>query len=195
MFDADVQQLDRGLKHLVFRQGGVPLSVAEAAEAWQRREDFRSFFTSLLADSPFRVFRWETPPITGATLGRDFEFVLIDSPGIDLPPDPEPFSGHFAAHPDRDVIVFPNLGHDAEMVVPLPRGPHSAYGHLAAFIRNAPREQVHALWRTVGETLPLLAGRRPVWLSTAGGGVAWLHVRFDSWPKYYAHTPYRHWEG
>ncbi|MGI9175867.1 MAG: DUF6940 family protein [Rhodothermales bacterium] len=25
-----------------------------------------------------------------------------------------------------------------------------------------------------------------MWLSTAGGGVSWLHVRLDSRPKYYA---------
>ena len=25
----------------------------------------------------------------------------------------------------------------------------------------------------------------PVWVSTAGMGVSWLHVRFDSRPKYY----------
>jgi hypothetical protein len=30
----------------------------------------------------------------------------------------------------------------------------------------------------------------PVWLSTAGAGVAWLHVRLDDRPKYYSHRPY-----
>jgi len=28
-------------------------------------------------------------------------------------------------------------------------------------------------------------------LSTAGMGVYWLHVRLDTRPKYYQHTPYR----
>ena len=32
---------------------------------------------------------------------------------------------------------------------------------------------------------------KPTWLSTAGMGVAWLHVRLDQRPKYYAHRPYR----
>jgi len=31
----------------------------------------------------------------------------------------------------------------------------------------------------------------PTWLSTAGGGVAWLHVRLDTRPKYYRYNPYR----
>ncbi len=33
-------------------------------------------------------------------------------------------------------------------------------------------------------------GDRPTWLSTAGHGVAWLHVRLDTRPKYYRYTPY-----
>ena len=34
-------------------------------------------------------------------------------------------------------------------------------------------------------------GIQPIWLSTAGMGVPWLHVRLDSRPKYYAFGPYR----
>jgi len=33
-------------------------------------------------------------------------------------------------------------------------------------------------------------GERRLWISTAGGGVAWLHVRLDSSPKYYGFRPY-----
>ena len=33
-------------------------------------------------------------------------------------------------------------------------------------------------------------GGKPVWLSTAGLGVGWLHVRLDDRPKYYRHAPY-----
>lgn len=34
-------------------------------------------------------------------------------------------------------------------------------------------------------------GVRPVWLSTAGMGVSWLHVRLDARPKYYGFAAYR----
>jgi len=34
-------------------------------------------------------------------------------------------------------------------------------------------------------------GDRVVWLSTAGAGVPWLHVRLDDRPKYYHYGPYR----
>ncbi|MEJ2577044.1 MAG: hypothetical protein P8106_10325, partial [Gammaproteobacteria bacterium] len=65
------------------------------------------------------------------------------------------------------------------------------YPHLAVFLRNAPKDQVRALWLRTAEEMLRHVGDRPTWLSTAGGGVAWLHVRLDRRPKYYSHTPYR----
>jgi hypothetical protein len=34
-------------------------------------------------------------------------------------------------------------------------------------------------------------GVRPVWLSTAGAGVPWLHLRLDDRPRYYGFAPFR----
>lgn len=66
------------------------------------------------------------------------------------------------------------------------------YGNLAAFFQNAPTDQHQALWRVVGRSVKeRLVSHSPLWLSVAGGGVAWLHVRLDSSPKYYRYGPYR----
>jgi len=46
-------------------------------------------------------------------------------------------------------------------------------------------------WKLVGGAMERRLGPRPVWLSTAGGGVAWLHVRLDDRPKYYGYAQYR----
>ena len=169
----------------------TPVSFAEVLRRWQEDAEFRSLFVALLADAPFSAFRWETPPITAATARRPFEFVLLDSPGLARPPDLEAFAEHFGGVGAGDVVEFPNLGKDAILVVPCPRGPISAYGHLGAFVRQAPETQIHALWELVGAALERRLGSKPVWLSTAGAGVAWLHVRLDDRPKYYGHAPFR----
>jgi hypothetical protein len=168
-----------------------PASFAEILRAWQDDAAFRSSFHAQLADAPYAAFRWETPPVTDTTTTRPFEFVLLDSPGLASHPDPTPFAEHFEAACGDGIVVFPNLGRDAIMVVPRPLASPSAYGHLAAFVRNAPEAQWHALWRTVGQAMWQRLGSRPVWLSTAGGGVSWLHVRLDDRPKYYGYGPYR----
>ena len=76
------------------------------------------------------------------------------------------------------------------LVVPRPDGPPAAYGHLAAFVRQAPERQKHDLWPAVAAAMKARIGGDPVWLSTAGAGVPWLHVRLDNSPKYYGHRPY-----
>jgi hypothetical protein len=168
-----------------------PASFADVLRAWQEDAGFRSVFNAQLADTPYSAYRWETPPVTEATVSRPFEFVLLDSPGLARRPDREAFAEHFGTASEDGVVVFPNLGGDAIMVVPCPLTSTSAYGHLAAFVREAPETQWHALWRSVGEAMMGRVGARPVWLSTAGGGVSWLHVRLDDRPKYYGYGPYR----
>jgi hypothetical protein len=168
-----------------------PVSYLEVLRRWQQDAFFRSLFIALLADSPFSAFRWETPPISRATANRPFEFVLLDSPGLARNPDPRAFAEHFSGVAPGGVVEFANLGKDAIMVVPCPNGPLSAYGHLGAFVRHAPEPQKHALWVLVGAAMQRRLGSKPVWLSTAGAGVSWLHVRLDDRPKYYGHMPYR----
>lgn len=168
-----------------------PISFAEVLRRWQQDIEFRSWFITLLAGSPFSAFRWETPPITTATANRSFEFVLLDSPELAAKPDAEAFAEHFRTATADGVAAFPNLGRDATLVVPCPNGPLSAYGHLAAFLRQAPEPQKHALWEMVGAAMQRRLGTRPVWLSTAGAGVSWLHVRLDDRPKYYGYSAYR----
>jgi hypothetical protein len=168
-----------------------PAPFSDVLRRWQNDARFRSYFMGVLAAVPFSAFRWETPPVTAATADLPFEFVVLDSPGLAHTPDSLAFAEHFSGAAGEGVVSFPNLGRDAILVVPCPWDDLSAYGHLAAFIRGAPEPQKHALWRLVGTVMERQLGPQPVWLSTAGAGVSWLHVRLDKRPKYYGHAPYR----
>jgi Family of unknown function (DUF6940) len=168
-----------------------PVSYAEVLGRWRNDTGFRAFFIRLLADSPFPAFRWETPPITTANANRAFEFVLLDSPSLARDADPDAFAEHFSVAGPDEVAAFPNLGGDAIMVVPSPGAPLSAYSHLGAYARSGTERQQHRLWELVGAAMQRTLGAKPVWLSTAGAGVAWVHVRLDDRPKYYGYAPYR----
>lgn len=181
----------RGFRYSVDRDSR-PATVAEVLDAWKSDPAFRGLFNSWLAASPFVAFRWETPPVTLATLSKPFEFVLLDSPGLARRADPGAFADQFQDSSDSSVVTFANLGGDATLVVPCPRADTLAYGHLAAFVREAPATQRDSLWEAVGHAMARRMDGRSVWLSTAGAGVPWLHVRLDDRPKYYGHSPYRH---
>jgi hypothetical protein len=176
----------------LFTDDGRTLSYRDVVELWCEDEQFRENFTVQLSSIPFQAFFWETPPVVQQTYDRPFECVLIHAPAlVRSVADPLPFQAHFVSHPAEQVLTFPNLGGDALLVVPVPLTEARCYSHLAEFLNHAPPGQVSAFWRAVGVAMRKRVSGIPVWLSTAGLGVSWLHLRLDSRPKYYRHEPYR----
>jgi len=88
------------------------------------------------------------------------------------------------------VVSFSNLGHDALLVVPSPFRKDANYSNLANFFRDAPIDQQHAIWKVTAHQLKLQLSEKPIWVSVAGGGIDWLHIRLDNKPKYYRYTPF-----
>jgi hypothetical protein len=168
---------------------GAVLSFGEVLRDWVASEPFRRQWIDWLRALPFDACVWECPPVTTASQLRPFECVFLSSSSLaGMRPEPEVFAEHF--RPDRSVVTFRNLGRDAVLVAPCPVGDGRDFSHLAQFVRTAAREQQDALWQSVGAAMGVRVGTDPVWLSTAGHGVAWLHVRLDSSPKYYRHAAY-----
>jgi hypothetical protein len=191
MWTARTETLSSDNLRITIESGSAPMSRLAVLDAWREDADFRKFFTSMLAGTSFRAFRWEMPAVTSATLDRGFECVVLNSPSLDVSPDTTAFAEQFANASNQEVVTFQNLGGDAMLVVPCPRGPMNAYCHLASFLRLAPDAQKSALWIAVGAAMEKRISAKPVWLSTAGAGVAWLHVRLGDRPKYYGYAPYR----
>ena len=195
MYATKTREIPSGREYRL-AEGDAPMPFRRFFDLLASDVAFTDWFCCTLADFEGAAFFWELPPLTAARLERDAEFVLIAAPMLErFRPERAPFDEHFRRAPGEDVIVFPNLGGDAVLVVPCPQGPDANYPHLAAFLRGAGREQVRALWRRTAQELLRSIGEPPVWLSTAGGGVAWLHIRLDSRPKYYRYGPYRNFQG
>lgn len=191
MWNTAIESLDGGRVHKVhILDGERALPYAMVLEGWCTDTGFRGFFNQLLADAPFDACFWETPPLTRAGLDQPFECVIVDSPalaGVDA--DRAAFAAYFDSA-SNTVIDFPNLGRDALLVAPCPQGPEQAYPHIAVFVREGPMAQQQALWQRLGECVVGRLSDRPLWVSTSGLGVYWLHLRLDSYPKYYTWRPY-----
>jgi hypothetical protein len=194
MWESHVEVLRAGqIRKFHILEHGKQLCYLDVMRLWRGDKAFRTFFMSLLAEAPYPAYFWETPPVTAASVEESFEFVLVDSRGLaGVKPDPSAFRQYFElAASDEEIVTFANLGNDAYLIAPCPRAPLSAYPHLAAFIREAPDQQKHALWQCVGKALERRLDGRQLWLSSAGLGVYWLHLRLDSRPKYYSFQAYR----
>ncbi len=168
-----------------------PMSFAGLLRLLATSEDFADWYSDLLrATGPVAYF-WEHPPLTRANCGSAAEFVLLEAPALaNSRPDRSSFAQHFATA-ESDIAIFESLGGDARLIAPCPLSAQSDYAHLGAFLHNAPTSQIHSLWRHIGLTTTALLGTQPLWLSTSGLGVSWLHIRLDTRPKYYQHQPYK----
>jgi len=153
-------------------------------------EDFIKFYINHLASIPFDAFFWEVKPTNKLFWESAFEFVITNSVSLaNIKANKKSFSDKFIS--GEPVVVFPNLGKDALLIVPCPFAQDQAYGHMADFIRHAPLQQKLAFWTKVGLEYQSKITEDFIWLSTAGLGVPWLHVRLDSKPKYYRYQPYK----
>jgi hypothetical protein len=187
----------RGSLRMQALADGRPARFDDVLAAWRNDEAFCAHWCDTLAALTMDACFWELPPLTPASSGDAFECVMRPAPDLAAAQaNAQPFAEHFAQHadPDEAAAVFAGLGRDAMMIAPCPRAPHDVYTHLLAFVRAAPRWQAVAIWpilaRTVASVRAAGARRQPLWISTSGSGVHWLHLRLDSRPKYYQHTPY-----
>ena len=187
--------------------GGRPLTWAEAALGWRDDRGFRARFVAALTGAEWGPFGpagwpawfWETPAVERAGADRAFEWMLIETAAFaGARADPAPFGRRLDG--PEPAVAFDNLGRDARLIVPT-RPPSTGaaepelapYAHLASFVRRAPPARSDALWTRVGTELLAWFERTaaPVWVSTSGLGVHWVHVRLDARPKYVTHAPYR----
>ena len=182
---------------------GRPLSMREAV-AGLRDGRLGSALTDVLRRSPHAksAFFWELPPTTFDAAGHVlFEMVTMRAPGLaGTIADLEPFRRHLespgaCSSRAAGATTFTNLGGDARLIAPCPASsvPADTYASIAPFLRGAPSAQLERFWTAVGtavESTLQERGGRPTWISTEGSGVAWLHVRLDSSPKYFHYAPF-----
>lgn len=170
---------------------GHALAMADVIAGWRDDAAFRDFFIAELAATRWPGFFWEMPPLESAVLSRPFECALIRSDALArMRADDRDFAMHLRG--PETISVFPNLSGDAFLIAPRRIANVECYGHIAVFLRDAPREQQHALFRTLAREIEVRLAALPVrfWVSTSGLGVPWVHVRLDSYPKYYQHLQY-----
>ena len=188
MWTATTEDIPKGRRVRIY-SGEDAVSFRSYLELLEHDQDFGRWYTELLAGVKFNAFFWEHPPLCNANIDSAAEFVLLDSPTLaGLSPNLAPFKTYF--NRESDIVSFHSLGGDAFLIAPTPSEPLTACVHLAAFVRNAAETQIERLWQETGRAMRQTLGDQYLWLSTSGLGVAWLHIRLDSYPKYYQHRPY-----
>jgi len=157
--------------------------------------------SKLIADSPYEGVFFETPGVDAKSVSTTtMEFVLVNAPSLAQYAESRPDEASFAEHlgscsKEQTVCAFDNLGRDARLIAPrkTPIGAKDAkvYSHLASFVWGATEYQIADLWRLAASEYLRAVQSEKTWFSTNGMGVAWLHIRLDSRPKYYQYAPFK----
>lgn len=172
------------------------LTVGQVVDLWRHSIAFRNFYTQIFREVPFFGFFWENRPMSRQSLMDTYQFIVAKTMAFHgTKADSSAFEAHFEG--PSMTTVFPNLSQTAQLVVPCPSATYpDGFAHMGCFIRKADDQQLDAFWRLIGQTLHqhFQVSEAPIWLSTSGLGVPWLHVRLDQTPKYYTFEPYKHYQ-
>lgn len=170
----------------------------------QENENFLKVFFESLEDATWELdnYFWECIPVSRETIDKRFEFVVTKSISLERNEKRDQefltFKDHLVKSEDDHVTSFLNLGKDAILIVPIPKRINKRnfvqYKNISQFIMNShkfPDQQI-SFWKEVAIRLnENLKDNIPLWLSTDGLGVNYLHVRIDFSPKYYSWKEYR----
>ena len=169
----------------------------DAVESMQMAQEI----STLIEESSYDGVFFEMPGVDAASVSTTpMEFVLVNAPQLARFAESRPDEAAFAEHLDscsrkQTVCSFDNLGGDARLVAPrktqIGAKDSKVYAHLASFVRGATEYQIADLWRLAASEYVRAVQSDKTWFSTNGMGVAWLHVRLDSHPKYYQYAPFK----
>ncbi|GAB4211947.1 MAG: hypothetical protein OHK0013_34140 [Sandaracinaceae bacterium] len=180
---------------LIVERDGEPLGRRAFYEALRDDPSVGAGLAEIVLATGLPAVAWETAPVSRARAAEPMTQVVLPHPALARAlPDPQPFAEHIASGAGTaEVRWFSNFVADAKLVVPCAPRAESDYGHLVTFLRSAPAAQREALWRLVGRLVceHLDASDAPLWVSTAGMAVSWVHVRLDLRPKYYRTEAFR----
>lgn len=186
---AHCEPLAPEVRKLALSDEHARLTHAQVIDALHTGKDFAGVFSRMIVATGFEAVFWEMPPLTVSRMEEPFECVITASAALArMASDFDAFREHFAA--GDEVATFTNLGGDARLVAPAPAA-GGDFRHLAAFCRTAAPALQREFFAQLARAVVAGLSERPLWVSTSGLGIGWLHARLDSRPKYYVHAPYR----
>ena len=184
VFTAKATKIPYGMR-FKFKSNDESLLYSEVLELMCNSKDFNTLLRKTILSADFDAVLLELPPISGDS-NPEFQFVVLNAPDLSsVSENKSTFESHF--QPDYSVVSFQSGEGGSMLVSPCPINSSTKHQHLAAFLRTASDIQIHDLFVCIGSEVDrwLCTFEEPVWVSTESRGVPWLHVRLDSYPRYY----------
>lgn len=153
---------------------------------------FYKLIQRVLHNSPYSQYLLEFAPVSWNTISTTIlEFVLIPTRGLFQTSNINTYKeyGIDTINRSKDIIHFPNLSKDTLLICPCYNRKYNinSYSHIGSFFQSNNTKQQLNLLKYMFTVYAYILQYRPnkiYYMSTHGKGVAWLHIRIDSKPKY-----------
>ena len=184
-YNIHILESSERLIRFAIHQANQNLSFREVFQKWQEEEAFIHFYQKSLLQFGFEAFFWEHPALTTELLEKDYECAVRKSKSLQKRMQDEAPFKEYLDQP-QNYVEIPNRKKDSLLIIPTHLGDTVNHTHFGKFIQTVPAPQLVQLFQKIGFlALERIHTETPLWLSTAGLGVSWLHIRFDQRPKYY----------
>ena len=166
------------------------MSMYDFFNSLVNNEIFRNEIIQIFKKSKFENVYWEFPPYYKTTTQSKAQFVFMSTSSFGKA-DSENFKEHLSNRETGEIVVFNNLSGDTKLISIASKNNNDMFCHIMQFMKNAPSEYKHNLLIKIGcEMLKYSNSTSPIYLSTHGHGVSWLHIRICNRPKYYTYKEY-----
>lgn len=188
MFSFQKIKIENNLFQFFFMENNNILLWKNVINLWKNHL-FIDFFTEAILSCNMDNFFWECPSISLLNINtQPFTCFIIKCNAVIKTANKKAFEEYF--NTSKRIVHFYNKDKSALLIVPkhLNNYPEKAYINISNFLKYSPKYQLYQLFNEISKDLCIeLKNNKCIWLNTHGLGVYWLHIRLDTYPKYY-HT-------
>lgn len=155
-------------------------------ENLKNNEIFRNDIINIFMECEHDNVYWEFPPFFLETKQNVAKFAIIKCGNFGKS-NSASFKNFLNNKKDNEIVIFKNLSGDTDLITINSVDPENPnFCHIMKFMKNSSHKNKHQLLKTIGkEMLKYSNNIDPIYLSTHGHGVPWLHVRISKFRKYY----------
>ncbi len=159
-------------------------------------KEFRNICTNILRNIEYDNYYWYFGKMGHKNYDtKPFKFWIRKATDI----SPVENDTIFKSYIKKSINVISNLDNNCLLMIPKRNksSPKNTYASMANFMRTGLDKQIDELWISIANLSICLddieiasdKGYGAIWISTHGSGVPYLHIRFDTSPKYLDWVP------
>jgi len=184
--------LGKDIINYYFTLNNTPITFEHAMELLYKDNNFRNVLVNTFKNIPYEYYMFGMTKIKDASdYKKPFKLYIKPEPAFkNIEANPDAFKEKFIVQ-EHNWSLFLNISGDALLLVPNPpskpknKKEYSKYINIGSFVKNSSDAVINTMFKYIGEHgLDYIKLKKPVYINTHGFGVPWLHIRFDSKPKY-----------